>query len=385
MRIRPRTGIGGPGGLGALNKTRDMEAGTSRGGVGRRRPRAFPILVMLTLVIAGAFALFLLDEAVHFGPTRASNPENSQLFSWTTSSHNKSKEPTGDAGPGSTKKQDIIMKSDTPSPEVHHGFVWSEDQKFVAVDRYLINVEGSVKVVILGDGTVPIDFKENNIALAKFTCSFGEHKGKPARVAMMRGHKRISDHYDTKKQYAFSTNGDNFKAMLIYCNIPVKLDDAAARINSIPLTLEGKGFKLTVSTPFVDLRETTTRIPSSLESLGPPPPVGSMRDDIGQYRLTLCLCPVYGVKSARWLIEYLEYHRAAGVGHVHLYSYDDLHSSVISDTVRAYREQGFVTPHDWSHTSSKGFTQGHTYEHAKFTAMTGEKQAISVFSRCESL
>ncbi len=85
--------------------------------------------------------------------------------------------------------------------------------------------------------------------------------------------------------------------------------------------------------------------------------------------LVHCLNPAYGLKDPRWIIEYFEYHRAIGVSHVHVYNVD-MHSPEVQDVLQLYRDEDFITRHDWSGKASGDYTTRITYEHAKWAAQT---------------
>ncbi len=263
----------------------------------------------------------------------------------------------------------------SPTKTIRHGFAWSRDRKFVAVDRYFVAGEnGVVRVAVLGDGTLPIRFQNPNIVRAKFTCSMGQDHGRTATVITMRGHMHPAKHYRRDKKYPFSTNGDNFKSVLIYCDLPSVNPSLS---NHPPLTLASKktGFSITIDSPFV--RATggagfagAAVVPGTLGTHPFTPALTAPRPRAGDYKIVHCVCPMYGVRGTRWLIEYLEYHRAAGITHVHLYSFDPLTNPALASVLKRYQNLGFVTPHDWTEHSSRGFTRRSTYEHAKWSAQT---------------
>lgn len=84
-------------------------------------------------------------------------------------------------------------------------------------------------------------------------------------------------------------------------------------------------------------------------------------------RLVMCVAPMYGSKNVRWVIEWLEYHRAIGVNHVHIPLWDDeSDAGPLWELLRFYHESGFVTIHHWSEQASRGFTRSAIiYERAK--------------------
>jgi hypothetical protein len=67
-----------------------------------------------------------------------------------------------------------------------------------------------------------------------------------------------------------------------------------------------------------------------------------------KYKLSICLSRVYGIKGTKYLIEFFEYHRAAGVDHVVYYA-EQWGSNADERSVLDYYQQiGFVTVVDWS-------------------------------------
>ena len=43
---------------------------------------------------------------------------------------------------------------------IFHSFTYSSDEEFIVIDRYLVNINGTNTVVVLGDGTIPHQIKE---------------------------------------------------------------------------------------------------------------------------------------------------------------------------------------------------------------------------------
>jgi len=314
---------------------------------GMRSTKAF---MMFTLLIAGGCVLFLLDETL-----------GTKGKAWKMGSMAVMKDPFTGSGPVFTPHDSSLA-----SEEVHHGFEWSVDRKFVAIDRYIVKIDGKETVAVLGDGTIPLKFKRPNIVVPLIDCEMGGQMSKSVRVVPMKGHKRYQDHYNTKKKYPFSTNGDFFKSLIIYCTFESLSPDVLANPLTIKSDTPEQPFSLTVSSPFVMTGRTYA--PTVLREA--PVPATGLRAPGEEYSSVLCLCPMYNIKGARWLTEYLEYMREIGVTHVHLYSYDDLNMEPLKSVLAHYKKHGYVTPHDWSHKASQGFTDGATYEHAKWSAMT---------------
>lgn len=258
-------------------------------------------------------------------------------------------------------------KDDDPLPaaltsDVEHAFIRSDDGNFIAIDRYLIHMHKKSVIAVMGDGLVPMtitkdeDGKEN--IQADFTCNYGEQVDSPATIVLMKGNQSYNEHYyvrGEKYNTPFSTNGDRFRTMIIMCE---KLQYNKSIQRHPPLTLkslDGK-FSLTIGSTFAK-------------------PVGTV---YGQGKKVVydmsktivhCLNPAYGLKDPRWIIEYLEYHKAIGVTHVHLYNVD-MHSPRVQKALQAFRDEGFITRHDWSGKASGEYTTKTTYEHAKWAAQT---------------
>mmetsp|Transcript_30953 Transcript_30953/g.65891 ORF Transcript_30953/g.65891 Transcript_30953/m.65891 type:complete len:293 (-) Transcript_30953:1608-2486(-) len=47
-----------------------------------------------------------------------------------------------------------------------------------------------------------------------------------------------------------------------------------------------------------------------------------------------------------------------------------MHSKELQDVLQTFRDEGFITRHDWSEKASRGYTTRKTYEHAKWAAQT---------------
>lgn len=243
--------------------------------------------------------------------------------------------------------------------DIEHSFVRSDDGNFIATDRYIIRYGGKQVIGVLGDGLVPITIdvtpSGEESARANFTCNYGEVQNSPATVILMKGDLSIEEHYykrGSKYKTPFSTNGDRFRTMIILCEKLV-FDKRLSRHPPLILRSRDGDFSLTIGSSFQR-------------------PVGQVRSansTVNHKRLVHCLNPVYGLKDPRWLIEYLEYHRAIGVQHVHIYNVD-LHTPEMQSALQVYRNEGFITRHDWSGKASGGYTTKSTYEHAKWAAQT---------------
>ena len=243
--------------------------------------------------------------------------------------------------------------------DVEHAFVRSDDGKFIAIDRYLLQFKKNQVIGVLGDGLVPITItKDNNgdeIVKADFTCSYGNEHNSPATVILMKGNQPYNEHYfkrGEKYNTPFSTNGDRFRTMIIMCE-KLHFDRSLSRHPPLILKSPDGNFSLTVGSTFQR-------------------PVGqvmSKGSTVKHDKLVHCLNPAYGLKDPRWIMEYLEYHRAIGVDHVHVYNVD-MHSPEVQSALQVYRDEGFITRHDWSGKASGGYTTRKTYEHAKWAAQT---------------
>ncbi|KAL3762976.1 hypothetical protein ACHAWU_001123 [Discostella pseudostelligera] len=242
--------------------------------------------------------------------------------------------------------------------DVEHAFIRSDDGNFIAIGRYLIRYGKGEVIGILGDGLVPLMIEKTpsgeESVRANFTCSYGEIQDSPATVILMKGDQSIEEHYykrGSKYKTPFSANGDRFRTMIILCE-KLKFDRGLSRHPPLILQSQDDNFSVTIGSSFQR----------------PVGQVKSAKSSVRHNRLVHCLNPVYGLKDPRWLIEYLEYHRAIGVEHVHVYNVD-LHTPGMQSALELYRKEGFITRHDWSGKASGGYTQI-TYEHAKWAAQT---------------
>ena len=245
--------------------------------------------------------------------------------------------------------------------DVEHAFARSADGQFVAIDRYLIQFRGRQVIGIVGDGLLPLTIVANadggEDVRAEFSCSYGDQRS-PATIILMRGDQSIEEHYHqrgAKYDTPFSTNGDRFRTSIILCEA-LNYDRSLSRHPPLILRSPDGAFSLTIGATF---QRPVGRVISGK----------SDGRDKREQRLVHCLNPVYGLKDPRWIIEYLEYHRAIGVSHVHLYNVD-AHGPAVQAALQAYRDEDFVTRHDWSSRASRGYTTHKTYEHAKWAAQT---------------
>ena len=252
----------------------------------------------------------------------------------------------------------IALRSD-----IEHAFVKSDDGNFIAIDRYLIQFKGKQVIGVLGDGLVPITITKNakgeESIQADFTCSYGDQHNSPATVILMKGNESYNEHYfvrGEKYKTPFSTNGDRFRTMIILCE-DLKYDRSLSRHPPLMLKSPDGQFSITIGSTF--------QKPVGVVVSGKSP---AKKERTGK-DLVHCLNPVYGLKDPRWIIEYLEYHRAIGVSHVHIYNVD-MHSPLVQSALQTFRDDGFITRHDWSDKASRGYTTHTTYEHAKWAAQT---------------
>ena len=256
-----------------------------------------------------------------------------------------------------TKQNDILPAA--LMSDVEHAFIRSDDGNFIAIGRYIIRYDGKDVIGVLGDGLIPFNIEKTpggeEIVRANFTCSYGDVHNSLATVIMMKGHRPIEEHYykrGLKYKTPFSSPGDRFRTMIILCE-KLKFERSLSRHPPLILKSQDGIFSLTIGSSFQR-------------------PVGQVRSassTVSHNRLVHCLNPVYGLKDPRWLIEYLEYHRAIGVQHIHIYNVD-LHTPEMQSVLELYREEGFITRHDWSGKASGEYTTKKTYEHAKWAAQT---------------
>ena len=259
-------------------------------------------------------------------------------------------------------------KQDDPLPaalmsDVEHAFIRSDDGNFIAIDRYLVQFKGKQVIGVLGDGLVPItivkDAKGEESVRADFTCSYGNAHNSPATVILMKGNESYNEHYykrGEKYNTPFSTNGDRFRTLIILCE-KLYYDKSLSRHPPLILKSPDGKFSLTIGSTF---QRPVGQVMTGKSS-------GSQNKNGKD--LVHCLNPVYGLKDPRWIIEYLEYHRAIGVSHVHVYNVD-MHSPEVQASLQAFRDEEFITRHDWSDKASRGYTTHKTYEHAKWAAQT---------------
>ncbi|KAL7463674.1 hypothetical protein ACHAXS_004034 [Conticribra weissflogii] len=248
--------------------------------------------------------------------------------------------------------------------DVEHAFVRSNDGKFIAIDRYIIPYDtlrsrkAKDLIGVVGDGEVPLTITKNELGdemiEAGFTCSMGDQLDTRATILLMKGDKTYEEHYfkrGEKFKTPFSTNGDRFRTLIIVCE-DLFFDKSLSRHPPLILKSPDSKFSLSIGSTFAR----------------PMKEGDNVKNPHGK-QLVHCLNPVYGLTDPRWIIEYLEYHRAIGVSHVHIYNVD-LHSPSVQQVLEVYRHQKFITRHDWSDKASKGYTTHITYEHAKWAAQT---------------
>ena len=257
--------------------------------------------------------------------------------------------------------------------DVEHAFVRSKDGNFIAIDRYLIQhtKKGRAKaeqiIGVLGDGFVPLTILKNEKGeesiLANFTCSYGGAHS-PATVILMKGDKSFQEHYHelgAKYNSPFSTNGDRFRTMLILCE-ELRYDKSLSRHPPLVLSSQDGKFHLRIGSSFAR--------PVAQPRHGRDGKAKTQEENSDKTtKVVHCLNPTYGLKDPRWLIEYLEYHIAAGVDQFHIYNVD-MHSSEVQTVLEMYRKWNFITRHDWSSKASGQYTTRVTYEHAKWAAQT---------------
>eukprot|EP00516_Mucochytrium_quahogii_P003433 CAMPEP_0203758230 /NCGR_PEP_ID=MMETSP0098-20131031/10989_1 /ASSEMBLY_ACC=CAM_ASM_000208 /TAXON_ID=96639 /ORGANISM=" , Strain NY0313808BC1" /LENGTH=1117 /DNA_ID=CAMNT_0050650533 /DNA_START=114 /DNA_END=3467 /DNA_ORIENTATION=- len=64
------------------------------------------------------------------------------------------------------------------------------------------------------------------------------------------------------------------------------------------------------------------------------------------YNLVECSAPIHHMTGVKWLIEWIEYRRAFGFDHIHLYFSDIV--DAVKEVLEPYLQEGFVTFHDWT-------------------------------------
>ena len=256
--------------------------------------------------------------------------------------------------------------------DVEHAFVTSNDGNFIAIDRYIIDykkrgLRRTSKVIgVLGDGLVPltIETDENGeeTIRADFQCSYGGDSS-PATIIMMKGDKSYHEHYyerGVKYNWPFSTNGDRFRTMLILCEELI-YDKSLSRHPPLILSSDDGQFHLRIGSSFA------RPISQPKKRMLGHAPISGDKDE--KKKVVHCLNPTYGLKNPKWLIEYFEYHIAAGVDHFHVYNVD-MHSLEVQNILEKYRQWNLITRHDWSAEASNQYTTRITYEHAKWAAQT---------------
>jgi len=102
----------------------------------------------------------------------------------------------------------------------------------------------------------------------------------------------------------------------------------------------------------------------------PKPPVEKIPPS--KDRLSICLSPLFASSNSRWLIEWMEYHRHAGVSKVHVPMYHDVSepgAAAFWTIINRYADMGFAVITPWSPKVSKRATEiNNVYEHGKILA-----------------
>eukprot|EP00494_Astrolonche_serrata_P031347 UN31616 len=162
------------------------------------------------------------------------------------------------------------------------------------------------RLTILGDGTLPLDIGESDkmpreLLDSDIICSIDGKLNTKAQIMFMTGHKKWNEHYDLEstRRHPFSDNGDWFKTVLIHCDSEITIDDS----DTLTLHNADDSWKLSIKSPIVRTQ--------SKES--------QTKND--NYVVTYCLCPVYGLEEAKWLIEWIQYNIILGISRIHVYLY----------------------------------------------------------------
>ena len=289
-----------------------------------------------------------------------------------------------------------------PTRPVHHLWTHSSDGKFALTDAYVLRDRpgGPAVLALLGDGILPVQFPTPTSYTSSLVCDFAAAAvvattTTKASVRFMR-HKLS----DSKRQYAFdyehgSTPGGfthNAGAMhtqLVLCPVPegvaaTFLAQARARERSLSESKRSHNKRPEMEPLFATLRDSgggdvdtfSLSIPRPrYTNLQLPTRAPAARQPADGGNVLACLCPLYGIKGTRWLIEWIEYHRAIGVAHVHAYVNDV--SKAARAALELYAREGFATLHDWSdkrfreaHDGQKGGARFVPYERMKFEMMT---------------
>lgn len=141
--------------------------------------------------------------------------------------------------------------------DVEHAFVRSNDEQFIAIDRYLIdNGRHRNTIAVLGDGLVPLTIEKGadgkETVKAEFTCSMGDQRDTKATVILMKGNKSLHDHYyvqGEKYNTPFSTNGDRFRTLIIMCE-ELKFDKSLSRHPPLVLKSDDDKFHISIGSTF---------------------------------------------------------------------------------------------------------------------------------------
>eukprot|EP00854_Cymbomonas_tetramitiformis_P002922 gene2923-3735_t len=253
----------------------------------------------------------------------------------------------------------------TPEEVVQHSWKYSENKQFILLDAY-VQPDGPDKyqLVLLGDGKLPITFldaahyKSDLMCLWCPKCDVMQRNSVAASVTLMSGGIRTEDgyRYDApdkrfkERLWSFSV-GAAIHTAYITCPMPIPAKGALAKEELLIHNSNGT-FKLNV-----DLRRAVPP-PQMLPKLMESAPAS------GPYRAVHCLCPTYGSgvsgmkkRDPRLLAEWLDYHRALGFAHVHVYlqNYWDLASQrTLKEFLQETEADGhpFVTLHDWTSEKS---------------------------------
>lgn len=263
----------------------------------------------------------------------------------------------------------------TPPPlqiqEVKHLWIFPQnDTRFVVFDTYAVKLPRSFDpnvhdftdvltdsmdktledyLLILADGVIkgmkfPTDQTHSTDLECVWQIQSGEQSTKPKiRFMRFRGGIRYQNHENARSPFSLN---NAYMTHYIMCGLPTG-------------NLEGlilKQIKSPGNNWWVDLNILWT----NLQNRQFPPPG----------RITVCLAPVYGPSNVRWMVEWLEFHRAMGVHHVQIPLFDDeKQHKPLWELLRWYQKQGFVTVHHWSARETSGLTKNDMmYERGKYLA-----------------
>ena len=146
--------------------------------------------------------------------------------------------------------------------DVEHSFIRSKDEKFVAIDRYLISYQrpGTNRheevIGVLGDGLVPITIEKGKngkeMIRADFTCSMGNQHNTPATVVLMKGYTSYHNHYYVNGEQhdtPFSANDGRFRTLIILCE-ELKYDKSLSRYSPLVLKTNDDSFYISIGSTF---------------------------------------------------------------------------------------------------------------------------------------